>query len=885
MPETATEGFPLSVQQRRIWAARPEAAHRLRALLLEGQLDVGALREALGAVVERHEILRTTFRPTPGLRLPLQVISEAATPDLHVVEDHGDASRATGEVLEAATSRLWAERRFDPAADQPLRAWLLPLSPGAHGLVLAVPALCADERSLDLIVEELAAGYAAARHGERAQRPDPVQYADFAGWQESLPAEEDAAEAREFWRRRDEAARAAARHPFDAPAQPASSRAQAAVRLPAGQAARIEAAARARDLSAADFLAACWHALLWRFDQPGRIAVEHVLDGRPLEDLATAVGPYAQPVPVVSAQEPGMPFERLLVELAGEVREADRRQGHYGLGDGADDPGSGSAWQFEWRGPRPAQHWDGLEARTVRELTVADPGAVRLRCGPSREGLELTLGYDAAELHAQDAERLLESLVELVSGALERPEAEVDRLPLMSADARPQALAHRTAAGPGGDPQPATFHAAVERQASLTPDAIAVEFRDRSLTYSQLLASARTVAGALTERGLVPEGRVGICLERSTASIVAILGTMLAGGCYVPLDPDHPPRYAQRILADAQAQAVITQPSLRTRFGDAGIPTVCLDPDGGEELAAAEGYQPPELTPDALAYAIYTSGSTGAPKGVMITHRSVMGLARALGETIYAAEDVPLRASVNAPFTFDASVKQLVLLTVGHTLHVLPEDIRLDAHGLSDHLEHRRVDVLDCTPSQLRPLLHAIDIHDERRYPRIVLVGGEPVGAELWSDLRQRSGLESYNVYGPTETTVDATVAAVRRSAATPTIGRPLPGVQALVLDPGLQPVPPRVLGELCIGGWGVARGYIGAAELTAASFVEHPRPATPGERLFRTGDLARARSDGTLEYVGRRDRQVKLRGFRVGLAEIEAALARHPDVRAVAVV
>lgn len=886
MTETASSGFPLSVQQRRVWTSGPHTAHRVRALALEGPLDHGTLREALAAVVERHEILRTTFRRTPGLRLPLQLISPAPAIDLRVIDVNGDASPPAREVLDAAASRLLGEDGFDPAADHPLRACLVPLSPTSHGLVLAVPALCCDEASLDLIVDELAAGYAAARRGERCEGSDPVQYADFTGWQEGLSDDEGAVEAQAFWRLRDEAARAAPSLPFDAPpATGPAARGEASARLPASAVARLEAQTGAHGVSAADFVAACWHALLWRFDQPGTLTVEHLLDGRPLDELADAVGPYAQPVPVVSAQEPGLSFDRLLRELAAEIAEAVRRQGHYGVGTAAEEAGSRPAWQFEWRAPRPDPRWDGLQVRTVREVTLTDPGAVRLRCRPDADGLELRLAYEGSPLRATDAERLLESLVTLIDGALERPAAEVDRLPLMSAAARAQALRRRSGASVGERDETTTFHEAIRRQAKHTPDATAVEFRDRRLTYAELVASSQALAAALAERGVGSDDRVAICLERSAAGIVAIVGTMLAGGCYVPLDPDYPTAYAQRILADAQARVLITQPSLESRLRGVGIPILCLDPAHEVHLPDGDGFEPPAVEPDGLAYAIYTSGSTGTPKGVMITHRSVMGLARALGETIYAGECVPLRASVNAPLTFDASVKQLVLLTAGHTLHVLPEEIRLDAHGLSDHLEHRQVDVLDCTPSQLRPLLHAIDIHDRRRYPRIVLVGGEPVGAQLWTALREREDMEAYNVYGPTETTVDATFAPIRRSAQTPTIGRPLPGVQALVLDAGLEPVPPGVLGELCIGGWGVGRGYVGAPDLTAASFVDHPRSAIQGERLFRSGDLARSRPDGTIEYVGRRDRQVKLRGFRVGLAEIEAALSRHPDVSAAAVV
>jgi amino acid adenylation domain-containing protein len=715
-------------------------------------------------------------------------------------------------------------------------------------------------------------------------RSEPVQYADFAGWQESLRDEDPAREAAGFWRARVEAARAIEPLPLEQPAPDGSFvLAQATARLDREAASALEAAAGSRGAGTAEFLAACWHALLWRFDQPPRVAVGHVFDGRPLDELEGAVGPYAHPLPVASAIEPGLPFGRLLEQLVASIEEAHSRQQYYGIGAAAEDAEFALPWQFEWLRPSAPGRWDGVALEAVHELTVGEPHTVKLSARPDADGIEITLSHDRGRLPEEEAARVLEALLECARAAAQRPATPVEELPLMPAPARRELLTAREELSPG-EPDAATLVEALESQAQRIPDGVAVEFGEHRVTYAELVAAGRAVAATLAQHGVGPDVRVGICLERSAAYVTAIVGTLLAGGCYVPLDPDYPSRYAARILSDAEAAVLITQPSMDERFAQAGVPLVLLDPaDGVPEPGAEGGFELPDVGPDDLAYAIYTSGSTGDPKGVMISHGSAISLARALGRSIYAGEEGSLRVSVNAPFTFDASVKQIVQLTRGHTLHVLPTDIRLDAHELSDHLEHHRVDVLDCTPSQLRPLLNAIEIHEQRSYPRIVLVGGEPVGEELWAALRGDELIETYNVYGPTEATVDATFAPVRRSDQTPTIGRPLPGVQALVLDAALQPVPAGVLGELCLGGWGLSRGYIGAPELTAESFVAHPEIA--GERLFRTGDLARLNPDGTIDYVGRRDRQVKIRGFRIGLAEIEAAIARHDGVREVAVV
>ncbi|MEO5731116.1 MAG: alpha/beta fold hydrolase, partial [Byssovorax sp.] len=285
-----------------------------------------------------------------------------------------------------------------------------------------------------------------------------------------------------------------------------------------------------------------------------------------------------------------------------------------------------------------------------------------------------------------------------------------------------------------------------------------------------------------------------------------------------------------------------------------------------------------------LAYVIFTSGSTGRPKGVMIEHRSVVNLAAALREAVYGGLGDGLRVSLSAPLAFDASVKQWVQLLAGHTLCVVPDEARPDAAQLCEVVRRHRLDVLDCTPSQLAGLLEHGLGHDPEVSPALVLIGGEAIDQATWSALAAAPHTSFVNVYGPTECTVDATSCIVRRSP-TPTIGRPLGNVQVHVLDEARRPVPIGVVGELCIGGAGVGRGYCASPSLTAERFVLDPDPTVaPGTRLYRTGDRARFRPDGLVELLGRADGQVKLRGFRIELGEIEAALSRHPDVRACAV-
>ena len=521
------------------------------------------------------------------------------------------------------------------------------------------------------------------------------------------------------------------------------------------------------------------------------------------------------------------------------------------------------------------------------ELLEVDNGAAKfdltLLLREDSERLHVTLVHRRDLFEPATVERMGRHFERLLAGIAADPGARVSALPLLGEEESHQ-LAREwnppAAAAPAGQ----TVHELFAAQARRTPERPALVFLDERLTYAELSRRAGALAGVLRALGVGPEVVVALCVERSVEAIVGILGVLKAGGAYLPLDPEYPSERLAFILEDSRASVLLTQGHLLPRLPSGAVgQTSCWT-----ELPAADGAVTAPATlaagPGNLAYVIYTSGSTGRPKGTLIEHRSVVNLARALGLDVYGERCAPLRVSVNASLAFDASVKQVVQLLSGHTLHVLPDDVRRDGERLLAFLRERPLDVLDCTPSQLSLLLAAGLFDRGELAPALALVGGEAIGEALWKRLAADRRTVFYNVYGPTECTVDATACAIGASVDRPALGRPLTNVRIRLLDRRLAPVPAGVTGELCIAGAGVGRGYLNRPGLTAERFIPDPESPAAGGRIYRTGDLARYLPDGRIEYLGRADDQVKIRGHRVELGEIEAALEQHPGIgRAVA--
>jgi len=886
MQQAVINGFRLSPQQGRLWLLQQDSlAYRAQcALLLEGCLRPEVLREALQRVIHRHEILRTTFRSLPGMTIPVQVIADNAPPSWRDVNLR-DLSSQEQEAQIATLFREERRRPFDFEQGPLLRLSLLALSADKHILLISLPALCADGWTLKNFVQEIVQSYGACSKGEELS-DEPLQYVQFAEWHHELLENEEAEAGKAYWLHQNIFAFPALTLPFEGkPAGHVSFEPDSlALELDRDVAVKLDALAERSNTSAAVCLLACWQTLLWRLTGQSDIVVGDACDGRPHAMLHSALGLFAKWLPVRCHFTRNSRYSDILSQIHAAKRDAYEWQ-EYFLWEGS-TVAAGHAGEpaffpvgFECE-ERPAAFCaDGVSCAIHQQYSCTERFTIKLSCVRAGDGLRAEFHYDPDQLHIEDVERLARQFETLVKSVIKDAEVPVSALEMLSETDRYHLLDAFNATV-ADYPKDTCIHQLFEAQVERAPNIPAVVFGGQHLSYAELNAKANQLAHHLRKLGVGPEVVVGLCVERSPEMVAGILGILKAGGAYMPLEPTYPKERLAFMMADTRAPVLVAQERLLQDLPELEAEVVCIDTDW-ESIAQARTENPVSgATAEHLAYVIYTSGSTGKPKGVMIQHRSAVNLAAGLHQAIYAHQSAPLRVSLNAPLTFDASVKQVLQLLYGHTLYILPEEVRPDGHALLAYVGRQALDMLDCTPAQLRQLLAAALAQKPSPAPKLVLVGGEALDEATWTSLAADVKTSFYNVYGPTECTVDASVCYVQAAPSGPTIGRPIPNVQIYILDDHLTPVPIGVPGELHIGGAGLARGYVNGAELTAEKFIPHPFSDKPGARLYKTGDLATYLPDGNIKFLGRRDYQVKIHGFRIELGEVEAVLGQHPAVQ-----
>ena len=895
MPEAPLEGFPLSPQQLHAWtlSARTDGRpfYAVGALQLGGPLDQGALEKALQQTVAAHEILRTTFRTLPGMTLPLQVISDKAAAALDV----RDLTGLEDDALDARLDEMLREVQAEPSdlENGPvLKATLIALAPQRHLLVLRLPTLCADATTFEVLVPELAHAYTDVQQettGDVDAEDEPLQYADIAAWLNELLEDEDAEAGHAYWREQAAAQPAEARLAIRKDVAGGAFQPRAVTQaVEAETLANLEAITQTPPTSLADALLTAWFLLLQRLADQDEIVVRAAASGRHYEELEGALGPLTKYLPISLEHDGEASFADVLQRVSKSVQEGAGWQEYFSTNLLQEDDGAASfAFPFAF------DYAEAVETHQAGNLTFSlyqadvqtERSGLRLSAWNAGDGLALTLHYDAARYRAEDAGRLLEQYRTLLASAAARPGAAVGTLPALSvSEGRLLAEWNDTRAT---FPHHVTLHALIEEQARRTPDAPAVAGQDQTLSYAELDRRATALAARLQAHGVGPESVVGLLASRSAASVVGLLGILKAGGAYLPLDSSYPAERLRWMVGDAGAKVVVSGESGRGLWGEEDeVALVSLS--GLEREESERAVEGVAVSPSSLAYVIYTSGSTGQPKGVAVTHRNAVHSTSArLG---YYRE--PVSSYLLLPsFAFDSSVAGIFwTLSQGGTLVIPTDEAASDPERLAGLIEQHNVSHVLGVPSLYRLLLQETR-PEQLASLRTAIVAGEACSRDLVKLHGARlPDVPLFNEYGPTEATVWSTVHRCDPDAEAPTvpIGRPIANTRVYLLDEHGQRVPLGAPGELYLGGEGVARGYLHRPTLTAERFLADPfgeGAAEEGGRLYRTGDRARFRSDGALEFLGRLDDQVKVRGYRIEPGEIEAALTEHLGVQEAAVV
>ena len=857
MSEATIQGYRLSPQQKHLWLlqrrTRASVFWSRCAVRITGVVDLERLERAIHWVVEQHEILRTTFSLLPGMTLPAQVIQPQSPECIR----RWDVAALTSEEQNSLILKLFAQRgSVNSDCDRlPLfHCDLLPVSAAETVLLLGAPALCADLRSLELIVSQIA-----SRYESQTGTLDVMQYADFAEWHNTLLEGEAGEPGRHYW---------------------TSKRLRPDVNIPFAnctreqafepEVLRLEVSSDDAD-EVARVVLACWQMLVQRFNSPAYVTIGKATDGRRHPELLNSVGLYNRYVPLTIDFTDQLSIDRLQDNLQHAEEEATQWQEYFGWDTNDGIPRYFPVCFEERRGPGIFRAGDLVFSIFRREATD-DCFNLKLVSALTDAAPHLELHYDGGRYAREDVRWLGKELTTLIAAVLRRPGATIRDL--QSPDSQERRRIVEDFNQTRREFPSACIHRMFEAQVEKTPDLAAVVCGSVTITYAELNRRANQLARHLRKLNVGPDVPVGLCLERSIDFVVCMLAILKAGGAYVPVDVNTPGARLETMLSEAGATVLI---SADERVFSGG--TVLLLNDLREELANEETSNcGGNITPANLAYIIFTSGSTGTPKGVAVEHRQLCNYVAAIDHKVGLSSC----RSFGIVSTLVADLAHTMLfpsLLNGGTLHLITEDQAASPETLADYFSRNAIDCLKIVPAHLTALLasaRAADILPRQH----LLLGGEATSHRLLAAIRELSAeLTIWNHYGPTETTIGCATQLLDSESHAISIGTPLPNNSVYILDERLQPVSIGVAGELYVGGAQVARGYVNRPELTAESFLPDPFSESPGGRLYRTGDLARYLTDGRIELLGRMDQQLKLRGYRIEPEEIQAVLNRHPQI------
>ncbi len=884
--------LPVSFAQERLWfldqfEPGSSAYNMPGAVRVRGRLDVELLERSINEIIRRHGSLRTTFKSVDGK--PKQVIASElsfALPvvDLRELPEEKRESRARTLAIEEAKTP------FDLESGPLLRATVLRLGEEDHVGLFTMHHIISDGWSMGILIREVAAIYDAYSNGKPSPLPElPIQYADFSQWQRQWLQGEVLESQLQYWKQKLDGLPPVLELPTDRPrpAVQTYNGAHESFELSSVLSEALGELSRREGATLFMTLLGAFQTLLYRYTGQEDIAVGTPIANRNRSEIEGLIGFFVNTL-VLRTDFSGnpsflellrrvketsleayayqdLPFERLVEELNPE-----RDMSHSPL----------FQVMFVLQNvPTQALEIEGLTLSPLEPDSSRALFDLTLTVSDTDQGLMGSIEYNTDLFDDTTITLMIEHFRILVENIVKSPDQRITDLPILTEKERHKLLVEWNDTK-SEYPTDKCVHQLFEDQVKKTPDATAVVFEDQKLSYKELNERANQLGHYLRDHGVEPECRVCVCLERSIEMIVGLLGILKAGGVYVPVDPSYPKQRLEFMLEDSKVKAILTQESLVEMLPTNGAQVVCIDTQW-EGIAKNTKKNPVSgITPSNLAYVIYTSGSTGKPKGVPIIHSSLVNFLCSMGEQPgLTSKDLMLAITT---LSFDIAALEIFLPIIkGACVELVTREVASYGTQLLKKITDSGATVIQATPATWRMLLEVGWSNKDR--PKI-LCGGEALSSDLADELVKRSD-SLWNVYGPTETTIWSTIHRVSKRSAFVSIGRPIGNTQIYILDKHLTPVPIGVPGELHIGGAGLARGYLNSPELTVEKFIPNPFSDTPGERLYKTGDLARYLPDGNIEFLGRIDNQVKIRGFRIETGEIESILREHPAVRDAVVV
>jgi non-ribosomal peptide synthetase component F/acyl carrier protein len=926
----------LSFAQESLWfleQLNPQnAAYNIPVTLrIEGQLEVTVLEQSLNQIFQRHETLRSKFIAPEGQAVEI-VFSEANLPVDSIDLENFAVEQRESLIVQLATEE--AKTTFNLTDDALIRVKLLRLSTTEHVLLLTMHHAIADGWSLGILVQELATLYEAFATGKPSPLPPlEIEYGDFALWQRQQMPEERLETQLEYWKQNLSGSLPVIDLPADRPrpAKQTFKGAKRSLELSKSLLQDLKVLSQRQEVTLFMTLLTAFKVLLYRYTGQEDILVGSPVAGRHQLETEKLIGFFVNML-VMRTNLSGNPtFRDCLVRVRDGVLAAYNHQ-EVPFGKLVEtlqperDLSYSPLFQVMFalqNTPMPSLKFSGL---TLTPLAVNNGTAkfdLTLDLSETSNGIDGFIEYNTDLFDGETIARMVGHLQTLLAGIVANPDRQLSDLPLLTPTEQHQILVEWNDTKTDY-PQDKCIHQLFEAQVERSPDAVAVVFEGKQLSYHQLDRKANRLALYLQKLGVKPEVRVGICVERSLDLVIGVLGILKAGGVYVPLEPNYPQERSSFLLQDAEVQVLLTQERLKEKFPAYRGQIVDLDSDWEHISQESEDNPNTKVRSTNCAYIIYTSGSTGQPKGVVIEHRSTVAFIN-WATNVFTTEDL---ASVLASTSicFDLSVFELFvplsgggrvmlvenildLLTWPQEREVIPNPVfktpnpaltpnpsRPHPQPLSSQERGARrgepeageenlsllngfgITLINTVPSAITELLEAKGIPDS---VRTINLAGEALPKKLVRQLYEQTNVQQvFNLYGPSEDTTYSTFALVKPEEAVVSIGHPIANTQVYILDPDLKPVPIGVRGELYISGAGLARGYLNQPQLTSQKFISNPFSRDSNSRLYQTGDLARYLPNGEIEYLGRLDHQVKIRGFRIELGEIETVLSQHPQVR-----